>query len=106
MSFETDFNETKDRYFASEDFYFQIGDSPLELDLFSSLGTPAIDGEVYCTSETNNGKILVEISSDGINYGSQFSLFKGEAFFLTGLQTRKIRLTHSGQDSGYRVLAR
>ncbi len=44
MSFETDFQEPKDRYFASEDLDFQSGDSPVVLDVESSLGVKSIAG--------------------------------------------------------------
>jgi hypothetical protein len=107
MSFESDFNEPKDRYFASEDLDFQSGDSPVVLDIAGSIGIPSIDGRLLCKSTSGTqGNILVEISSDGTNYDSQFTVFYFETFPLNGLSIKKIRITHSGTDSGYRVFAR
>jgi len=107
MSFIEDFNEPKDRYFASEDLDFQVGDSPVVLDINASLGVPSIDGKLVAKSNAGNtGNILVELSSDGTNYDSQFTVFYLETFPLFGYKIKKIRITHSGTDSGYRVVAR
>ena len=107
MSFIEVFNEPKDRYFASEDTDFQSGDSPVVLDIVGSLGVNCIDGKIVCKSTTTNkGNILVEISEDGSTYGDQFTVFYYETFPLFGLSIAKIRITHTGTDSGYRVFAR
>jgi hypothetical protein len=107
MSFQDDFNQPKDRYFASEDLNFQSGDSPVVLDIDSSLGVPSIDGKLVCKSTSgSSGNILVELSNDGTNYGDQFTVFYLETFPLFGYSIKKIRITHSGTDSGYRVVAR
>jgi len=107
VSFESDFNEPKIVYFASEDLDFQSGDSPVVLDVAGTLGIPSIDGRLVCKSTSGtNGDILVEISADGTNYGNQFTVFYFETFPLSGLRIKKIRITHSGTDSGYRVFSR
>ena len=111
MSFETDFQEPKDRYFASEDLDFQSGDSPVVLDVESSLGVKSIDCRIACKSNTaNKGNILVELSTDGTTYGDQFTVFYSETLpfnlAILALKISKIRITHSGTDSGYRVVAR
>ena len=102
MSFENNFNEPKDRYFASEDLNFQSGDSPVVLDVEGSLGIPSIDGKIVCKSQSGggNGSILIEMSSDGSNYDDQFTVFYLETFPLFGYKVSKIRITHSGTDSG------
>jgi hypothetical protein len=107
MSYIEDFNEPKDRYFSSEDLDFQSGDSPVVLDVSGSLGIPSIDGKIVVKSTSGNtGNILVEISSDGDTYGDQFTVFYLETFPLFGYKIKKVRITHSGTDSGYRVVAR
>ena len=107
MSYESDFNKPKDRYFASEDLDFVSGDSPAVLDIAGTLGVPAIDGEILVKATSGStGNILVEFSDDGSTYGDQFTLFYDTTFSLFGLSIKKIRITHSGTDSGYRVFAR
>ena len=108
MTFQNNFNEPKDRYFADEDLNFQAGDSPVVLDIAGVLGIPSIDGKILVKSNIAgvNGNILVELSTDGVNYGAQFTVFNLETFPLFGYKVKKIRITHSGSDSGYRVVAR
>lgn len=107
MTFQTDFEQPKDRYFAAEDLDFQAGDSPVVLDINATLGVPSIDGRMVAKSTAGNtGNVLVEISTDGTNYGDQFTLFYLETFPLSGYSIKKIRFTHTGTDSGYRVVAR
>lgn len=108
MSFESDFNEPKDRYFASEDLDFQSGDSPSVLDIAGTVGNQgSVDGEILCrNTASNTGNILVELSSDGSTYGDQFTVYNLETFSLFGYKVKKIRITHTGTDSGYRVIAR
>jgi hypothetical protein len=107
MTFISDFNQPKDRYFASEDLDFQSGDSPVVLDINGTLGVPSIDGKLVAKSNAGNtGNILVEISDDGTNYGNQFTVFYLETFPLFGYKIKKIRITHTGTDSGYRLVAR
>jgi hypothetical protein len=111
MSFERDFQEPKDRYFASEDLNFQSGDSPVVLDIESSIGVKSNDCRILCKSNVGNtGNILVELSTDGSTYGTQFTVFNYETLpfniDILALKISKIRITHTGTDSGYRVLAR
>jgi len=107
MSFKSDFQEPKDRYFAAENLNFQVGSSPTISDISGSIGIPSIDGHILCKNTAGStGNILVEISNDGLNYGDQFTLFNTETFDLSGLSIKKIRITHSGTDSGFRLFAR
>lgn len=106
-SFERDFYKPNDAYFAAEDLDFQSGDSPAVLDITTSLQEGGKDGRILCKSTTGStGRILVEISHDGSNYGDQFSVFHLETFPLFGYKVKKLRITHSGTDSGYRVVVR
>jgi len=107
MTYESDFQQPKDRYFAAEDLDFQVGDSPVVLDTNGTLGVPGIDGRLVAKSTSGSvGNILVEISTDGTTYGDQFTVFYLETFPLFGYSIKKIRITHSGTDSGYRLVAR
>lgn len=98
------YNEPKSKYFASEDSNFVSGDSPVVLDINSELLTNSVDGQIYCTSNAHG--IYVEFSSDGTNYGNKFTIIPGEKFSLFGLKIKKIRISHIGSDSSYRVFAR
>ena len=107
MTFASDFDQPKDRYFASEDLNFQAGDSPVVLNIVGTLGVPTVDGRLVAKSTSGSvGNILVEISTDGTNYGNQFTVFYLETFPLMGYSIKKIRITHTGTDSGYRLVAR
>ena len=100
-------DQPSDRYFASEDLDFQAGDSPVVLDIEGSLGVPLLDGKIVAKSTSGSvGNILVEFSFDGTTYGDQFTSFYLETFPLVGFKIKKIRITHTGTDSGYRVWAR
>lgn len=105
MTFVEDFNEPKSQYFAAEDSNFVVGDSPVVLDIEDVLRGSAIDGSIRCSSAAG-GDILVEFICNGGAYGSQFTVNDGETYSLKGHKIGKIRITHSGTDSGYRVLAR
>jgi hypothetical protein len=107
MDYKNLYYQPKDRYFAAEDYTFVVGDSPVVLDIAAkaAMGTPSIDGSILCRS-TAAGDILVELSNDGTNYGDQFTLANTDIFSLFGHSVKKIRITHSGTDGGYRVVAR
>lgn len=104
MNFFMDLFQPMERYFSAYDESFSAANSPITLDIKGSLNTPAKFGYIKCPSK--NAKILVEISTDGTNYGSQFVVDKYETFPLFGLKVCKVRITHSGTDSAYRVWAR
>lgn len=108
MSFEANYNEPKDRYFASENYTFQSAGSPVTLDVYTALNAHGVDGAILCETLSGGatGDILVEISTDGTVYHDQFRLFHGETFKLFGYRVNKIRITHTGTDSGYRVICR
>lgn len=99
-------DEGKDRYFGSEDTNFQSGDSPVVLDVAGSLGVPLVDGWLKNLPHASKGDVLVEFSMDGSTYGDQFTMKYLETIPLRGFKIKKIRLTHSGTDAGYRLLAR
>lgn len=86
---------------AYEDASFEVGDSPATHVPNTDLGQPATDGYIVCDGD---GNILIEISDDGTNYGTQLTLKKDEIFDLAGIKTHTIKITHSGTDSAYRIV--
>lgn len=90
----------KTTYYATDDTSFQVGDSPIVLDVKTNLGRTAIDGYIYCDG---TGDILVGLSFDGVNYKNDIRLKSGNQFPLKSLAISKIKITHSGTDSSYRV---
>lgn len=83
-----------------EDTLFEAGDSPTTHNLNTDLGRNATDGYIICDG---GGDIQVDVSSDGILYGDKATLKKGEILDLIGLSVNKIRITHTGTDSAYRI---
>lgn len=98
--FDDLYNQPKTSYYASDDTSFVAGDSPATLDIKTSLGRLANNGYINCDGA---GDILVSVSSDGANYGSNIRLKSGDEFSLKALSVSKIKITHSGTDSSYRV---
>lgn len=82
-----------------EDTSFVVGDSPVVLDMFGDTGRRSVDGYIICDGP---GDILVEITRNGLTYGPQFTMKKGERFSMLRIDCDSIRLTHSA-DSAYRV---
>lgn len=90
-------------YKKYEDSSFVAGDSPVVIDAYTDLGMGRTANAGYIAVD-GPGSILVEIAKgDGSTYGEQFTLKQTEKFDLAGEGFRKIRLTHSGVDSAYRV---
>ena len=110
MTYESDFNKFRTNYYASHNLNFQASNSPATLEIMNSLGSEAIDTEIFCTG--NTGMILVELGFyDPANplvarFGDQFPILNDEIRQLSGFKLSAIRITHSGTDSGYVILAR
>ncbi len=81
---------------VTEDSNFLSGDSPVVITVAAALS----EGYVACDG---TGSILVEIAPEGTSYGGQLTLKSDEALTLGGARINKIRITHSGTDSSYRV---
>ena len=90
----------KDSYFASEDTSFTSADSPVTIDIFTSLARKGSNGYVRCDG---TGDILVTISSDGSTFGSSVRIKDGETLNLKAIRVDSIKITHSGTNSAYRV---
>lgn len=86
---------------AFEDASFAVGDSPAVLDVHEALGVNGRDGYIACDG---NGSIQVEISHGGDAYSDPFTVKIGEVVYLEGASVSKIRITHLGTDSAYRVV--
>lgn len=84
-----------------EDTSFEAGDSPATHDFYTdSSGRWAIDGWIICDGD---GDIQVDYTRDGITYGDKWTMKVGEIVDLSRLDIKKIRITHTGSDSAYRI---
>jgi hypothetical protein len=87
--------------FTYERTSFVAGDSPSTHDFFTdSGGKYASDGYIICDGD---GDIQVDITRNGIIYGSKWTMKAGEKVALLRLDIKKIRITHTGADSSYRI---
>ena len=84
-----------------EDSSFEAGDSPVTHDFYGDTGKYASDGYIICDG---SGDIQVDYSRDGITYGDKFTMKSGETVDLLRLDIKKIRVTHTGSDSAYRIM--
>lgn len=100
MTLQDLYDNPKSVYFATDDTSFVSGDSPATLDIKSTLSKNGNNGYVICDGA---GDILVTISQDGTNYGNSIRLKNGDEMSLKALSINKIKITHSGTDSAYRV---
>lgn len=82
-----------------EDSSFVVGDSPATHNFALDMGRNAVDGYIICDGA---GDIQVDISRNGISYGSKFTVKSGERVNLLHLNIAKIRVTHVA-DSAYRI---
>lgn len=92
------------KWIASEDASFVAGDSPATIDILGSLssGTYYTDAEGYLACD-GAGNILVEVDA-GEGYGGQFTMKTGEVIGLGGSKVTRVKITHSGTNSAYRLL--
>lgn len=84
-----------------EDADFTSGESPITLDVNTDLGKNGVDGYITCDGP---GNILVEISDNGTDFGDQHTLKIEEVIDLRNINVDKIKITHSGTDSAYRIM--
>jgi hypothetical protein len=77
------------------------GNSPIVLDFNGDAGRNAVDGWVNCDGD---GDMLVAFSRDGITYGDDWTMKKGENTGVRNFDIDSIRITHSGTDAAYRVV--
>lgn len=84
-----------------EDTSFVAGDSPATHNFYSDTDRVSVDGYLICDGP---GSIQVDYSQDGISFSDKATLRSGESFNLRSLGIKKIRITHTGSDSSYRVV--
>jgi hypothetical protein len=83
-----------------EDSSFAVGDSPAVHDFYTDTGRYANDGYIICDGV---GDIQVDVSIEGLTYGDKFTLKSGEKMSFLRMKISKIRITHTGTDSAYRI---
>jgi hypothetical protein len=92
-----------------EDLDFTSSDSPVVLDLESDLTALATAGEQTANSlsfvNPSSNKVQFEISFDGSTYGDPIEVDGGGSARLNKSGIKKLRITHLGEDSAYRVYA-
>jgi len=89
--------------YGDEDSNFIAADSPYVIDFEALVGgrNPYItDGYIIVDGA---GDLIFEISSDGATYNATHTLKQFEKLSLENRIIRKLRLTHSGTDTAYRV---
>lgn len=89
-------------YYSTYDTSFVVGDSPIILDIATSLNRISNQGEIICDG---SGDILIALSYNGTDFDDNFLVKDGEFVEYENQQVRKIKITHSGSDSSYRVRA-
>jgi hypothetical protein len=92
-----------------EDTDFTLAKSPAILDFNGDMDYNAIQGWITCdgklqTDGTTTGDMIVSFSRDGIIYGDTWTMRAGENINLMGWDVATIKITHSGEDSAYRVV--
>lgn len=88
-------------YKVYQDLDFKVGDSGVIIDLDNDLGS----GIYTVNLITGAGQINVELSYDGTTFGDPIPAFPRRNAELDGFRAKKIRLLHTGIDSGYILVA-
>jgi len=87
---------------TTEDTSFVVGDSPATFDVNTALGRNGTQFQVF---NDGAGDIDVSISNDGAVFGNEHSVQSEEVYVINNISVDSIRITHTGTDSAYRVLA-
>ena len=95
------YEKPKEDYESYSDSSFIAGDSPATLDVFGDLERITYNGQINCDGA---GDLLIGLSSDGTTYNDNITLKSGEILDLRTFNLKKIKITHSGTDSSYRVV--
>ena len=88
-------------YKVYADTSFASGDSPATHDFETDTGRTSVDGWIICDG---SGSIVIALSRDGLTYQDSYTLKKGEVIDVLRFEISKIKVTHSGTDSSYRIL--
>lgn len=101
MTRENIYDVPKQRYFSASDTSFLTGDSPVTLDINTTLVRNSIDGYII---NDGAGDFIVNLSQDGTTFGDDIRLKSDETFSLKSLDIDSIKITWES-DSSYRVFA-
>ena len=88
--------------FVNRDTSFVVGDSPVTLDVNTTLARNANQGFIV---NDGPGEFTVAISTDGTNFGTAFTLLAGETYDLEGENVDSVRITWVA-NSSFRVMAK
>ena len=84
-----------------EDTSFVAGDSPVVLNFSADLsGSSRTDADGYLICD-GTGSVTVSLSHNGTTFGDEMTVKKDETLHFVGV--RRLRVTHIGTDSAYRV---
>jgi len=91
-------------WFKQEDTNFVSGDSPVTITIYTDTlhEFPLVEGYIACDG---TGNLLVEVAQYPNLFGDQFTIKAGEVITLGGSRVGQIRITHTGTDSSYRIVA-
>jgi hypothetical protein len=84
-----------------EETDFTSAKSPATHDFNNDTGRYAVDGYIICDGP---GNIQVDYSRNGVTYSDKWTMKEEEQVDLLRLDIDKIRITHTGEDSAYRIL--
>ncbi len=86
-----------------QDENFTAADSPVTLNINAALGEDATTAVLICDGP---GDISVQISDDGVKFNTIPLLIRSqETITISSINLKLAKLTHTGSDSGYRLLA-
>ena len=91
----------KKKYYGVSDTSFVTGDSPVTLDVNTTLGRNSVDGYII---NDGAGTFTVNLSVDGSTFGNDILMKVGESLSLRALDIDSIKITWIA-DSAYRVFA-
>ncbi len=95
------FDKPKDVYFSTEDDNFIVGDSPVTLDVNTTLGKNSTNGYII---NDGPGNFTVNLSVDGAVFQDDITMKIGETYSLDDLDVDSIKITWVA-NSAYRVFA-
>ncbi len=86
---------------AYEDDDFVVGETGRVLDIFADLNNTFARFAVL--QVFGPGDLKIANSFDGSLYEDDFTFEGGQGLLMTDLRVKKLKLTHTGVDSGYRI---
>ena len=101
MSLENIYLNPKDVYYTSYDLSFVTGDSPITLNIKTTLGRRANEGYIH---NFGSGALSFSLSANGTDFGNEIYLPIGDRFLFDRMNVSKIRLTWVA-DTSYEVFA-